>query len=330
MGRILSGIQPTGVLHLGNIVGAVENWVRLQYQHETFLCVVDWHAMTSKYGEPIDFRLESERMATELLAVGIDPAKSHLFIQSDVPQHTELHLLFSMITSIARLERVPTFKEKVQQLSDAKEMETYGFLGYPVLQAADILIYKATHVPVGEDQLPHIELTREIARRFNQFYGEVFPEPDPILAEGTTNRLLGLDNRKMSKSYGNTINLSDSEEETTAKVDTMITDPARVRRKDPGHPEVCNVFAYHQVFNTPERTAFIEPACRKAEIGCRECKAELACKVNERVATYRERYRYWTSRPDEVRQVLKEGASQALAVAEQTLNEAKRAVKMIR
>lgn len=330
MGRILSGIQPTGLLHLGNIIGAVENWVQLQKDYETFLCVVDWHALTTKFGEGIDLRSESERMAVELLAVGIDPEISCLFVQSDVPEHTELHLLFSMFTTLARLERVPTFKEKVQQLAGTKEIQTYGFFGYPVLQAADILIYKATHVPVGEDQLPHIELTREIARKFNQTCGEIFPEPDPILSKGTTNRLLGLDNRKMSKSYGNTIDLADSEDETLSKVDTMITDPARVRRKDPGHPEICNVCAYQTVFNTPERAAELQEACRTAQIGCRECKRELADRINERMRPYRERRAYWLERPDDVRDVLSKGAEKARSVASNTLHEAKKATKLIR
>lgn len=327
MGRILSGIQPTGLLHLGNITGAVENWVKLQHEYETFICVVDWHAMTSVYGTSTDLRSESERMATELIAVGVDPEKSCLFIQSDVPQHTELHLLFSMFTTISRLERVPTYKEKIEQLAH-KEMQTLGFLGYPVLQAADILIYLATHVPVGEDQLPHIELTRETARKFNQYYGDIFPEPEPILAEAT--RLLGLDNRKMSKSYGNTINLSESEESTLEKVQTMITDPARVRRNDPGHPEVCNVFSYHQVFNHPDRTMQIETDCRSAVIGCRECKKELAEKVNARVRPYRERLKQWSAEPERVRQVLDAGAQRAREVAEQTLHTVKKAIRMVR
>ena len=327
MGRILSGIQPTGLLHLGNIKGAVENWARLQHEYETFFCVVDWHALTTTYADKLDLRAESERMATELLAVGIDPKVSCLFVQSDVPEHTELHLTFSMLTTIARLERVPTFKEKVEQLTH-KEIQTYGFFGYPVLQAADILIYMATHVPVGEDQLPHIELTREIARKFNLHFGDVFPEPEPLLAK--TTRLLGLDNRKMSKSYGNTIDLCEDEETTIKKVDTMITDPARVRRNDPGHPEICNVFSYHKGFNTPERPGEIEAACRSAEIGCRDCKRELAEKINAYLRPYRQRRQELIADPDRVRRILAEGAEKARATAGETMRVVKKAMKMIR
>lgn len=327
MKRILSGIQPTGLLHLGNITGAVENWVQLQHEYESFICVVDWHALTTTYADRLDLRGESERMATELLAIGIDPGTTCLFVQSDVPQHTELHLLFSMFTTIARLERVPSYKEKIEQLGQHKEIQTFGFLGYPVLQAADILIYRATHVPVGEDQLPHIELTREVARKFNQYYGEVFPEPEPLLSAAT--RLLGLDNRKMSKSYGNTIDLRDDEKTTAQKVATMITDPARVRRTDPGHPEICNVCAYHRVFNTPERTAQIEADCRSAAIGCTDCKKELAEKINERLRPYRQRLAQWSERPEEVRRVLAEGAAKARRVAGETLQVVKKAINMV-
>jgi tryptophanyl-tRNA synthetase len=325
--RILSGIQPTGLLHLGNIIGAVENWTRLQHEYEAFISIVDWHALTTTYADGIDLRGESERMAVELLSVGIDPEKACLFVQSDVPEHTELHLLFSMFTTIARLERVPTFKEKVEQLSH-KEINTYGFFGYPVLQAADILIYRATHVPVGEDQLPHIELTREIARKYNNIFGEYFPEPDPLLAKAT--RLLGLDNRKMSKSYGNTINLSETEEETTKKIGQMITDPARVRRNDPGNPDICNVFSYHKVFNTDDRIDYINKACRTAEIGCRECKMEMAGKVNEYLRPYRERYKEYSADPERVRNILAKGAERAREVAGQTMHDVKKTIKMVR
>ena len=325
MGRIFSGIQPTGMLHLGNIIGAIENWVRLQEEYEAIYCVVDWHALTTTYADGINLRAESERMATELLSVGIDPEKSCLFVQSDVPEHTELHLLFSMFTTIARLERVPTFKEKVEQISN-KELRTYGFFGYPVLQAADILVYKATHVPVGEDQVPHIELTREIARKFNQYYGDYFPEPEALL--GRSARLLGLDNRKMSKSYGNTIDLTDDEDITLKKVQTMITDPARVRRDDPGHPEICNVYAYHQEFNTQDRVDAIDSDCRTAKIGCRDCKAELAEKINARVAPYRAKRKELMQDQEIVRKILAEGAEKARALAKETMKAVKKATKI--
>ncbi len=327
MGRIFSGIQPTGHLHLGNIIGAVENWVRLQDQYETIYCVVDWHALTSTYADGIDLRKESERMASEILSIGVDPGKSCLFVQSDVPEHTELHLLFSMFTTIARLERVPTFKEKVEQVTN-KELRTYGFFGYPVLQAADILVYKATHVPVGEDQLPHIELTREIARKYNQLFGEFFPEPEALMTRSA--RLLGLDNRKMSKSYGNTIDLKDDEAATRDKVGTMITDPARIRRNDPGNPDICNVFAYHKEFNTAERLPEIDSACRNATVGCRQCKMELAERINDRLAPYRQRLQEFAADPTIVQEILRQGAQRARCLASETMTVVKKAIRMVR
>ncbi|MBI4712444.1 MAG: tryptophan--tRNA ligase [Planctomycetes bacterium] len=254
--RILSGMRPTGRLHLGHLVGALENWVALQKDYDCFYMVADWHALMSEYQDPSNIRQYSIDNVTDWLACGIDPAKSVVFIQSDVPEHTELHLVLSAITPLGWLERCPTYKEALEELKH-KDITTYAFLGYPVLQAADILIYKANAVPVGEDQLPHLELTREIARRFNYLYcnsrnkAPLFPEPDAKLTRFP--RLLGLDRRKMSKSYENAINLSDSTDEIKKKVQTMFTDPQRIKKTDPGHPSECNVYAYYKVFN-PART----------------------------------------------------------------------------
>lgn len=325
MARVFSGIRPTGQMHLGNFLGAVKNWVDLQNDYEVILSVVDWHACTTEYENLAKYSLRerSEQMATELLAAGIDPDRSILFVQSDVPEHVELATLFGMFTPLPWLERVPTYKEQIQNLV-GKDLLTYGFLGYPVLQAADILAYKATHVPVGEDQLPHLELCREIARRFNYLYGEVFPEPQALQTE--TTKLPGLDNRKMSKSYDNAINVTESEESTTKKVSTMITDPARVRRSDPGNPEVCTVFTYHKIFTPAARTKEIDAACRAATIGCVECKRELAVNLNMYLAEVRERHAEIAARPDRLREILGDGAARARRIASEVLAEAKAAI----
>jgi tryptophanyl-tRNA synthetase len=316
-------------MHLGNYLGAVRNWVDLQPGNECFYCVVDWHAITTEYEslKTYSLRERSEQKAMELLAAGIDPGHSTLFIQSDVPQHTELALLFGMFIPLPWLERVPTYKEQIQNLS-GKDLLTFGFLGYPVLQAADILVYKATQVPVGEDQLPHIELCREIARRFNYLYGEVFPEPEALQTEIT--RLPGLDTRKMSKSYDNAIDMIEAPEATAGKIGEMITDPARVRKSDPGHPEICAVFTYHKTFSPAARTSEIETACRSAQIGCVECKRELARNVNEFLGPFRERYAEIAARPDRLAQILGDGASRARRIASEVLAEAKDAIGISR
>ncbi|GMV67092.1 MAG: tryptophan--tRNA ligase [Candidatus Omnitrophica bacterium] len=328
MSRIFSGIRPTGPMHLGNYVGAVSKWVKLQDSYECVYCVVDWHAITTEYEnlKSYNLRERSEQKAMELIAAGVDPEKSILFVQSDVPAHVELALLFGMFVPLPWLERVPTYKEQIQNLS-GKDLLTYGFLGYPVLQAADILVYKATHVPVGEDQLPHIELAREIARRFNNFYGDLFPEPEAIQSE--TTRLPGLDNRKMSKSYNNAIDMIDSPEVTAKKISGMITDPQRIRRSDPGNPDVCTVFTYHKVFTPPARTREIDHLCRTAGIGCVECKRELAANVNAYLAEFRERYAEIAARPERLREILGDGAARANAIASRILAEAKQAIGLI-
>jgi len=310
-------------------VGAIENWVRLQDDYDCVFSVVDWHAITTEYESLREYNLRerSEQKAMELLAAGIDPGRTTLFIQSDVPEHVELAALFGMFVPLPWLERVPTYKEQIQNLK-GKDLLTFGFLGYPVLQASDILVHKATHVPVGEDQLPHIELTREIARRFNHLYGEVFPEPRALQTE--TPRLPGLDNRKMSKSYGNAIDLIESPEVTSKKISQMITDPQRVKRNDPGDPDVCSVFTYHQTFTSEARVAEIESACRSAGIGCVECKREMAENVNRYLAPFRERYAEISARPKDVRETLGDGAKTARRTARTVLAEAKDALGITR
>lgn len=323
--KIFSGIRPTGPMHLGNYVGAVENWVRLQDDYDCTYSVVDWHAITTEYESLKDYNLRerAEQKAMELLASGIDPDRSLLFIQSDVPEHVELALLFGMFVPLPWLERVPTYKEQIQNLT-GKDLLTFGFLGYPVLQAADILVYKATHVPVGEDQLPHIELTREIGRRFNHLYGEVFPECAALQTEAT--RLPGLDNRKMSKSYDNAIDMIESAETTSKRISQMITDPQRVRKDDPGDPDVCSVYTYHKTFTDPARTAEIETECRSAGIGCVACKKNLAESVNGYLADFRSRYEEISSDLAGVREILGDSAQRARKIASGVLQEAKEAI----
>jgi tryptophanyl-tRNA synthetase len=266
----------------------------------------------------------SVNMVAEWLAAGLDPKRAVIFIQSEVPAHTELALLFGMITPIARLERNPTFKEMIEQMPE-KNLLTFGFLGYPVLQAADILAYKAHKVPVGIDQVPHIEFAREVSRKFAYYFGkDIFPEPEPLLTESS--KLLGLDNRKMSKSYGNVINLTATPDETRRLVMTMITDPARVRRNDPGHPEICNVCSYHKVFSPPERYSEIERDCRTGTIGCTDCKKELAERINTLLVGYRDRYQELSEDPDQLMDIVREGNKRADEIATQTSAEMKEAV----
>src|SRR3989442_3350215 len=275
--RVLSGMRSTGKLHLGNFVGALDNWVRMQDQYECFFFVADWHALTTDYADTSQVKQNSLEVLQDWLAAGLDPERCTMFIQSHVPQHAELHLLLSMITPLGWLERVPTYKEQRDNIKD-KDLGTYGFLGYPVLQASDILIYKGDLVPVGEDQVPHVELTREIARRFNMFYTlrgtPVLPEPQPLLTPAA--KLPGTDGRKMSKSYGNTILLTDPEPVVRQKLKTMVTDPARVRRTDPGNPDVCPVGDLHKIFSDRATIARVDTGCRSAVIGCIECKGWAA------------------------------------------------------
>jgi len=321
--RLVSGIQPTGKMHLGNWLGAVSNWVRVQDEYDAFFFVADLHSLTSVYEDPSQLRQSKLELAMDLLSAGINPQKACLFFQSDVPAHSELHVLFSMITPLPWLERVPTYKDKINEIRD-KDLNTYGFLGYPVLQAADILLYKAAVVPVGKDQLPHLELAREIGRRFNHLYTEIFPEPIELLTEFQA--LPGLDGRKMSKSYGNTIPVSASPDELQKLVKGMVTDPARVRRTDPGTPENCPVYAYHTIFNQPDAVSDIASACRSAEIGCVACKQRCADVIITALAPLTERRAVFASDPHQVHTLLREGALTARAVAEETLADAKRAV----
>ncbi|MDA8193295.1 MAG: tryptophan--tRNA ligase [Thermaerobacter sp.] len=316
MTRVLSGMQPSGALHLGNWKGALENWVRLQEQYESYFMVADWHALTSRYHDTRDIPELIRAMVVDWLAGGLDPRRAIIFVQSAVPHHAELHLLFSMVTPLGWLERVPSYKEKLRELAH-RDIHTYGFLGYPVLQAADIAIYRAELVPVGQDQVPHVELTREIVRRFNSIYGPVLAEPDALLTEAKV--LPGLDGKKMSKSYGNTIGLGDSAEEVADKIRTMVTDPARIRRSDPGHPEICPVFHLHQVFTPAAERLDIGERCRRAEIGCVQCKSRLAATLNADLAPVRERRAFWSHRPREVDEILVQGAERAAVDAEETM-----------
>ena len=375
--RVLSGMRPTGKLHLGNYVGALQNWVGMQDQYECFFCVVDWHALTTDYADTSRVKENSIEVAFDWLAAGLDPAKSVLFLQSHVPAHAELHLLLSMITPLGWLERVPTYKEQRENIKD-KDLGTYGFLGYPVLQSADIMIYKANVVPVGEDQVAHVELTREIVRRFNFFYPKrgyapaeklsrekefkavfdmnieladeslihphvstfakpardgggapsegVFPEPQSLLTP--TPKLPGTDGRKMSKSYGNTILLADPEPVVRQKLKTMVTDPARVRRSDPGNPDVCPVGDLHKIFSSKETMAKVNEGCRSAGIGCIECKGWAADALVKLLEPIQERRRKYEEKPRDAWDILEAGAEKARVVAGQTMDGVRAAMGM--
>jgi tryptophanyl-tRNA synthetase len=323
--RILSGMRPTGALHLGHLTGALDNWVGLQDAYECYWAIVDWHALTTDYADPSAIRDNILEVAVDWLAAGLDPKRASLFVQSDVKEHAELHLLLSMVVPVPWLERVPTYKEQQQNIQD-KDLSTYGFLGYPLLQTADIVVYKADAVPVGEDQAPHIELTREIVRRFNNLYGPVFPEPRTLLTP--TPRMPGTDGRKMSKSYGNAIYLKDAPEAVREKLRPMVTDPARKRRTDPGNPEVCPVFDLHKAFSSPATQEWAAQGCRTAGIGCIECKTKLADHLVERLQAIHARRPEYASRPDTVRDVLREGARQARATAAATMDDVRAAMKI--
>lgn len=324
-GTILSGMRPTGALHLGNYLGALENWVRLQHEYDCYYFIADYHALTTGYENTNDYKDNISNLVIDWLAAGLDPNKCTFFIQSNIKEHAELHLLFSMNVPLSWLYRCPTYKDQLSQLKE-KNISTYGFLGYPCLQAADILMYKAGFVPVGEDQLPHVELTREIARRFNYLYNcEVFPEPQPLMTKAKV--LPGLDGRKMSKSYNNTIALSDSPETVQKKIMSMITDPERIRKTDPGHPEVCSVFSYHKLFSEGEE-AEIENSCRNGEIGCVACKKKLAENVAKMMTPIYEKRREWLKRPDDVRDIIMTGNQKARMIAEKTMSDVRRAMKI--
>jgi tryptophanyl-tRNA synthetase len=309
-------MRPTGKLHLGNYMGALYNWVRLQQDYDCYFFVADWHALTTDYADTSGVKQNTLEVALDWLAAGLDPERSVLFVQSLVPQHAELHLLLSMITPLGWLERVPTYKEQQQQIGDVaaggKDLSTYGFLGYPLLQSADILIYQADYVPVGQDQVAHVELTREVARRFNQFYpppggtaqdsAPILPEPQVLLTPSP--KLPGTDGRKMSKSYGNTILLTDPEPVVRKKLKTMVTDPARVRRTDPGDPDVCPVGDLHKVFSSQQTLERVYAGCRSAGIGCIECKGWVADAIVAELNPLQERRRHYEERPGRVNEIL--------------------------
>lgn len=323
--KVLSGIQPTGKLHLGNLIGALENWVKMQDQYECYFFIADLHALTTMYDDTKDFRKNSLEVATDMIAAGLDPDRCTIFQQSDIPEHSELHLIFSMITPLPWLERVPTYKSKIAEIK-GKDLGTYGFLGYPVLQAADILMYKADLVPVGQDQLPHLELTREIARRFNFLYKEVFPIPQDSLTDVPT--LPGTDGRKMSKSYGNTIAISDPESVIEKKVKDMVTDPARLKKDDKGHPDVCTVYAYHKIFNKGAVDE-VSKKCREGKIGCVECKKNLSNILVQYLAPIRRRREELDKDPKKIQEILKAGTDRARIKAAATLREVKQAMGLI-
>jgi len=325
MKRILSGMRPTGELHLGHLVGALKNWVKLQSKYKCFFMVADWHALMSEYREPKKIKKLTLEIVADWLSCGINPDKSTVFVQSDISQHLELNMIFSTFTPLGWLRRNPTYKEQIRELKD-KELDTYAFLGYPVLQAADILIYKAKAVPVGKDQLPHLELTREIARRFNNYYRTFFNEPEAILTP--VPRLLGLDNRKMSKSYGNYIALSDTSKIIREKVDSMFTDPERIKVTDPGHPGKCNVFKYYKTFK-PEVAKELEEECKNAEIGCVKCKRKLAEILIEHLSSIREKRFKLLRQKDEIRHILDVGAEKARKIAQSSLDEVKHVMGLV-
>jgi tryptophanyl-tRNA synthetase len=321
--RILSGMRPTGKLHLGHLHGALENWRELQNKYECFYFVADWHALTTDYADSSMINESTYEMLADWIACGIDPNKSTIFVQSHVKEHAELALLFGMITPLSWLERVPTYKEMKEQLQD-KDLATYGFLGYPLLQTADIAAYKADYVPVGEDQIPHLELAREIVRRFNYLYGETFPEPNPLLTK--VPKILGTDGRKMSKSYGNAIYLSDTPEEITSKIMKMYTDPRRLRRTDPGNPDDCGIFYLHKFHSREEDIAMVNRECRTAGIGCVDCKKLLLSSLVRELTPIREKREKLMKRKDELVDIIKAGDKKAREVARETLEEVRRKV----
>ena len=323
--RILSGMRPTGPLHLGNLHGALSNWKKMQEDYECFFFIADWHALTSDYDVTDPIQGYAMDIFIDWLSVGLSPEKSTLFVQSHTKEHAELFLLLSMITPLPWLERNPTYKEQIAQLKN-KDLSTFGFLGYPVLQAADIIMYKANGVPVGIDQAPHVELTREIARRFNHFYGDIFPIPETILTE--TSKILGIDRRKMSKSYNNAIFLSDSPEEIRNKVSQMITDPQRARRTDPGNPGVCNVFSFHKLYSNQQTVQSIDQECRKAQIGCVECKQMMAENLIMALEPIHEQRAYYEAHLDKVRAIIENGDQKARVVARKTMEQVRAAIKI--
>ncbi len=322
---VLSGMRSTGKLHLGHYFGTLRNWVALQATHRCYYFAADWHALTSDYADPSQITRHTVEAFADWIASGIDPERAVVFVQSMVPEHAELHLVLSMITPLGWLERVPTYKEQIRQI-DNKDLGTYGFLGYPVLQTSDIILYRANAVPVGEDQASHLELSREITRRFNSLYGEVFPEPQALFTP--TPRVPGLDGRKMSKSYGNAIHLSDGPDEIRRKCMEMFTDPTRVRRKDPGHPESCNLFEFHRLVSPAEVRDRVERECRAAEIGCVDDKRLLAEQLIAFLEPVRRRREELLREPGELLDLLRAGSSKARERARETLELVRAALGM--
>ena len=318
-------MRPTGPLHLGNMHGALANWVAMQNDYDCFFFIADWHALTSDYEQTGKIRKHTHEMIIDWLCAGLSPEKCTFFVQSDIKEHAELFLILSMITPVPWLERNPTYKDQIIQLNN-KDLSTFGFLGYPVLQAADITMYKPDGVPVGVDQVPHVEITREIARRFNYLYGDVFPEPAAMLTQ--TPKILGLDRRKMSKSYGNAIFMSDSPKQIAQKTSRMITDPMRQKKSDPGDPGICNVFDFHQLYSDKELVDEINEQCRAAAIGCVDCKKKMAANLTAALEPAREKRDWYETRPDQVKQIIETGNAAATVVARQTMADVRNALKL--
>lgn len=318
-------MRPTGRLHLGHLVGALNNWAKLQHEYHCFYMIADWHALMSEYENPKGMRENSIEMVRDFVASGLDPDKCVIFMQSQVPEHLELYTIFSDLTPLAWVERCPTYKEQLREIK-GRELTTYGFLGYPVLQAADIAVYKANAVPVGVDQLPHLELTREIVRRFNTLYKkDIFPEPEPLLTKFP--KLLGLDNRKMSKSYGNFIALSDAPEVVVKKISQMITDPKRIKLLDKGHPDICNVFSYFSIFTSAESLAKTRQWCEGALLGCTECKKCLAKSVIAHLEPLQLRRNKLSD--SHVQDIIREGAKKAREAASETMGEVRKLLHLV-
>jgi tryptophanyl-tRNA synthetase len=321
-GVIFSGMRPTGRLHLGNYLGALQNWVDLQQDYRCIYCAVDIHALTTveTAEDTAAIQPNIEDMVLDWLAAGVDPERHIVFVQSHVPEVMSLNTLLSMVTPLGWLLRVPTFKEKVRQMDETEESVNYGLVGYPVLQTADIILYKADTVPVGQDQVPHLELAREIVRRFNNRYGETFPEPQAKLTEAPL--ILGLDGQqKMSKSLDNHLELAATPEDTTRRLASAFTDPQRQRRSDPGRPEVCNIYSLHKTFSSPHEVGAVYSECTTAQRGCVDCKRHLAGNVNAYLEPFRERRREFQQRPSYVKEVLDDGAKRASAIAQETMQE---------
>lgn len=325
--RILSGNRPTGSLHLGHYFGALANWVSLQDSYDCFYFVADWHALTTEFENTGIIKPSTQEMVMDWLAAGLDPNRSTIFVQSAIKEHAELWLLLGMLVGVGRLERIPSYKGFQEETG--RDVSNFGFLGYPLLQAADIMMYRAHGVPVGEDQVPHIEFTREVARRFNNLYSvdaPIFPEPDPLLTK--TPKVPGLDGRKMSKSYGNSITLGEDPASIEQKIKTMMTDPARKRRKDTGDPDLCPVYDLHKLYSDHDTLMWAAEGCRTAGIGCLDCKGKLYPKVIEHLAPIRAKREYYLQHPDEIRDILAAGNKKARAYAEQTMALVRAAMKL--